>query len=64
MGLAVHAGNKAKKGGKSKTKAMFIPGAGENATTIDEEADIMIEEQEFYSYRKNSNIWEASLHPH
>ena len=28
FGLTVHAGNKAKKGDKSKTEAMFIPGAG------------------------------------
>ena len=44
----------AKKDDKSKTEAMFIPGAGkkEDATAIDEEADIMIGEQEFFSYTK------------
>ena len=54
FGLAVHVGNKTKKNAKSKTEAMFFPGAGrkEDATTIDKEADIMIREQEFYSYTK------------
>tara|TARA_B110001450_G_C17445426_1_gene409725 strand:- start:306 stop:695 length:390 start_codon:yes stop_codon:yes gene_type:complete len=49
--LTLHAGNKTKKGDKSKAEAMFIPGAGEieDATAIDKEADIMIGEQEFYS---------------
>ena len=44
----------AKKDDKSKTEAMFIPGAGkkEDATAIDEEAGIMIGEQEFFSYTK------------
>ena len=46
FGLTVHAGNKTKKDDKSKTEAMFIPGAGKKkdttATAIDEEADIMI----------------------
>ena len=45
FGLTVHAGNKTKKDGKSKTEAMFIPGAGkkeDETTTIDKEADIMI----------------------
>ena len=64
FGLTVHAGDKTKKD-KSKTEAMFIPGAGKKETTIDEEADIMIGEQQFfYSYtRRNSNTWEVSLHP-
>ena len=55
FGLAVHVGNKTKKNDKSKTEAMFSPGAGrkeDDATTIDKEADIMIREQEFYSYTK------------
>ena len=41
FGLTVHAGDKTKKDDKSKTEAMFIPGAGKKETTIDEEADIM-----------------------
>ena len=55
FGLAVHVGNKTKKNDKSKTEAMFSPGAGrkeDDATTIDKEADIIIREQEFYSYTK------------
>ena len=65
FGLTVHAGNKTKEGDKSKTEAMFIPGAGKNTTTIDEEADIMIGEQEFYSYTKKfkylGSIFTSSL---
>ena len=46
---------------------MFIPGAGkkEDTTAIDEEADIMIGEQEFYSYTKRfkylGSIFTSSL---
>ena len=45
---------KTKNNDKSKTEAMFSPGAGrkEDATIIDKELDIMIGEQEFYSYTK------------
>ena len=67
FGLTVHAGNKTKKNDKSKTEAVFIPGAGKNtnATAIDEEADIMIGEHEFYSYTKKfkylGSIFTSSL---
>ena len=69
FGLTVHAGNKTKKDDKSKTEAMFIPGAGKkedaNTTTIDEEADIMIGEHKFYSYTKKfkylGSIFTSSL---
>ena len=49
FGLTVHVGNKTEKDDKSKTEAMFIPGAGkkeDETTTIDEEAGIMIGEHE------------------
>ena len=64
--LTVHAGNKTKEGDKSKTEAMFIPGAGKNTTAIDEEADIMIGEQEFYSYTKKFKYLGSIFisHPH
>ena len=69
FGLTIHAGNKTKKNDKSKTEAMFIPGAGKkedtNATAIDEEAEIMIGEHAFYSYTKKfkylGSIFTSSL---
>ena len=63
FGLTVHAGNKLTED-KSKTEAMFFPGAGKESTT-DEEADIMIGEQEFFSYTKKfkylGSIFTSSL---
>ena len=66
--MTVHAGNKTKKDGKSKTEAMFIPGAGkkeDETTTIDKETDIMIGEHEFYLYTKKfkylGSIFTSSL---
>ena len=51
FGLTIHAGNKTKKNDKSKTEAIFIPGAGKkedtNTTAIVKEADIMIGEIAF-----------------
>ena len=67
FGLTVHAGNKKKKDDKSKTEAMFIPGAGKkkdaNTTAIDEEADIIKGEQYIYSYARKSNTSKVSSHP-
>ena len=46
--------NKTKNNDKSKLEAMFSPRVGikKDMTIIDEEVDIMIGEQEFYSYTK------------
>ena len=47
-------GKQNKEGWQIKNGSNVFPGAGrkEDATTIDKEADIMIREQEFYSYTK------------
>ena len=54
FGRTVHVRNKTKNNDKSKLEAMFSPRVGikKDMTIIDEEVDIMIGEQEFYSYTK------------
>ena len=48
FGLTVHCGDR-RNDGKSKTEAMYFPPPGKTATTTDT-ADILINENEFFSY--------------
>ena len=48
FGLTLHCGDR-RNDGDSKTEAIFIPPSGKTATTMDE-ADILINEFEFFSY--------------